>query len=418
GTVARWGGYFVRVLEAMVRDDALRVADIPLIEDAERTLLLERFNAAPAADAPAALVHTLFEEQAARSPDAIALVAAGRNWRYAELDRAANRLAHRLRGHGVGPDARVALYVQRGADMVVGVLAALKAGGCYLPLDPADPPERIAGMLADAAPRVVLTHAALQAALPASSAQVLVLDTAGAAADDAALPVPARAAPAVTPQHLAYVIYTSGSTGVPKGVAMPHAPLANLIRWQCRQGPAARTLQFAAIGFDVAFQEMFSTLCAGGTLVIADETARRDPEALARLVQAEAIERLFLPFIALEHLAQWLARQPEAMALPALRQVITAGEQLRIGAELRHMFALLPGCRLHNHYGPTETHVVTAEVLDADPAQWPVLPSIGRPVDGARIYVLDAQGQPVPLGVAGELHVGGVALARGYLERA
>ncbi|HSX63121.1 MAG TPA: beta-ketoacyl synthase N-terminal-like domain-containing protein, partial [Pseudoxanthomonas sp.] len=229
----------------------------------------------------------------------------------------------------------------------------------------------------------------------------------------------------LTAEHLAYVLYTSGSTGKPKGVAMPHGPLVNLIQWQIRQpGSIApqRTLQFAALGFDVAFQEVLSTLATGGELHLIDQQTRLSAGKLFDFIVEHRIERMFLPYFALQMLAEGM--EARASALPdgqaiecALREVITAGEQLRIEPKIARFFQRLPGCRLHNHYGPTETHVVTALTLPEDPATWPRLPTIGRPIANARVYLLDAHGQPVPEGVIGELYLAGPVVARGYLKR-
>jgi acyl-coenzyme A synthetase/AMP-(fatty) acid ligase/acyl carrier protein len=215
------------------------------------------------------------------------------------------------------------------------------------------------------------------------------------------------------------VIYTSGSTGQPKGVAMAQRPLLNLLDWQreaiIESSPQARTLQFAALGFDVAFQEIFSTLCAGGCLVLINEKVRQDPRALVTLVKEQRVERMFLPFIALQNFAEAAAQAGHA--LPALRTVVTAGEQLRNSPAIARLFDAVSGRRLHNHYGPTESHVVTAHTLDADSARWPALPPIGRPIANAQIHILDAHGLPAPIGVAGEIHIGGTCLANGYLNR-
>src|SRR6185295_1715273 len=194
-------------------------------------------------------------------------------------------------------------------------------------------------------------------------------------------------------------IYTSGSTGKPKGVAMTQRPLVNLVAWQKDAIPgAARTLQFASPSFDVCFQELFTTWCTGGALVLISEDARRDSERLLRHLVDESVERLFLPPVALLQLAEAAA---EAPALPScLREVIAAGEQLQVTPRVAAFFARLPGAALHNHYGPSETHVVTELVLRGDPAAWPALPGIGRPIRNVRAYVLDARMQPAPIGVA------------------
>ncbi|HEY0728979.1 MAG TPA: amino acid adenylation domain-containing protein, partial [Pyrinomonadaceae bacterium] len=223
--------------------------------------------------------------------------------------------------------------------------------------------------------------------------------------------------PTATADNLLYVIYTSGSTGRPKGVAMRHGPLTNLITWQTRHATpaAARTLQFTSLSFDVSFQEIFTTWCSGGTLVMISEETRRDPERLLNVLVDAEVERLFLPFVALQQLAEVAARKDLTSA--RLKEVLTAGEQLQVTSRVVEMFSKLPGSSLHNQYGPAEAHVVTALPLEGAPQLWPSLPSIGRPVDNARIYVLDARLRTVPIEVAGELYIGGDVLARGYLNR-
>ncbi|RQH23956.1 non-ribosomal peptide synthetase, partial [Okeania hirsuta] len=218
--------------------------------------------------------------------------------------------------------------------------------------------------------------------------------------------------------NLAYVIYTSGSTGKPKGVAMKHLALSNLIFWQLentRVSPKAKTLQFAPISFDVSFQEIFSTWCGGGTLVLISEQVRRDPVALLHLLREKQIERLFLPFVALQQLAQ--TAQTLGLIPTSLREVITAGEQLQITPAIASFFDQLKDCSLHNHYGPSETHVVTSFTLTGSTENWSALPPIGRPIANTQIYLLDEFAKPVPVGIPGELYIGGVCLARGYLNR-
>src|SRR5438477_172527 len=299
--------------------------------------------------------------------------------------------------------------------MVIALLGVLKAGGAYVPIDPAYPEERVAFMLADADSPVLLTQQHLLAGLPSHRAQTVCLDADWDlinSHDDGPVST------ATTPEHLAYVIYTSGSTGKPKGVAMAHRALANLLAWQLESFSApvaARTLQFASLSFDVAFQEIFSTWCSGGTLVLIDEAARRDPEALLTFVSEQRVERLFLPFVALQNVCE--AAGHLGASIPSLREVITAGEQLKATDAVRGFFAAHADCALVNQYGPTESHVVTAFTLADDHERWPALPPIGRPIANAKVYVLDRHRQPVPVGVPGELYIGGVSLARGYLNR-
>ncbi len=348
-------------------------------------------------------------------PEATALNWGHETMAYAELDRRANRLAHLLKARGVGPDVPVAIGLERGPALPIAILAVLKAGGAYVPLDAQYPAERLRYMIANSRAPVVLTETALAARFGAEPARTLLLDTAA----DALAGLPDTAPEGdLPPDALTYVIYTSGSTGQPKGVAMGQRALRNLIDWQLAQSPpgaADRTLQFAPISFDVSFQELFATWAAGGTLVLIPEDARRDFRRLLDIIETARVTRLFLPFVALHALAETVAA---AGRVPAtLREVITAGEQLQITPAIRAWFGRVPACRLVNQYGPSETHVVTAYTLAGPPDAWPPLPPIGAPVANVRIDLLDDAGALVADGAAGELYVGGVAVARGYLHR-
>ncbi|MEH6419881.1 non-ribosomal peptide synthetase [Pseudomonas sp. CGJS7] len=423
-TIERQRDCLIAMLRAMVADDARSIADIDVVGADERALLLARFNRGETAAVADTCVHRMFEQQVERTPDAIALVHDHDSLSYRQLDTLANRLAHRLIAQGLRPGQPVAICAGRGAAMVAALIAILKAGGAYLPLDPDYPAERLAQVLAEAQPALLLGDAAGRRALGdavSHCAHALDLDrlTADAfTADDEAHENPGDThADADRP---AYLIYTSGSTGVPKGVAMPHRPLVNLLRWQNRQLPPAQTtLQFAALGFDVAFQEIFGTLCAGGILVSIDAQLRLDFGLLIARIARERVQRLHLPYIALQALAEAAADDPARIAMlsPALRDVVVAGEQLRITPQIRRLFQQLPDCRLHNHYGPTESHVVTAYTLPPTVEAWPDQAPIGRPIDNARIYLLDPRGRPAPLGAVGEIHIGGAVLAQGYWNR-
>ncbi len=418
-TAERHAAYLERVLREMVAQDGASrpAAALPMLGEAELRRVLVEHNLSDAAyPAAGSTVAELVEAQAARTPEAVALAQRSpldgteRRLSYAQLDQRANALAHELIAQGVRPDDRVAICAERSPAMVVGLLAILKAGAAYVPLDPSYPAERLAAMLADSAPAAVLQQSATASLLDAATAPRIMLDAEAGWAEGR------RERPALAgdgANRLAYLIYTSGSTGQPKGVAMANAPLVNLLQWQAGVVTAGRTLQFAALGFDVAFQEMFGTLAAGATLELVDSELRLDFGRLWAHVRARGIERLYLPYIALQALAETAMAAGDAFA-PALREVITAGEQLRITPQIATFFARHPGCRLHNHYGPTESHVVVAHTLAGEPAAWPVLPPIGRPVGNVRIYLLDAHGAPVAEGVAGEIHIGGAQLARGY----
>ncbi|RTQ35418.1 amino acid adenylation domain-containing protein [Variovorax gossypii] len=405
----------LRALAAALEEEPGRaLLALEVLPAAEHSRVVHGFNDTHRAYDLAALVHEAFEQWAAAHPERIALEIDGAQLSYRALNEQANRLARHLRELGVGPDARVAICAGRSFEMVVAILATLKAGGACVPLDPAYPKERLTHMLRDSGSRVVLSQRGLIERLMPIDAAVILLDENVPAWVEACSDNPR--VEGLSSSHLAYVIYTSGSTGEPKGVAMPHRGLANLLEWQREQLPEpARTLQFAALGFDVAFQEIFSTLAGGGTLVLLREELRQDLPALAEWLAEESMERLFLPYIALQNLCElWSQR---GAPLPMLRDVITAGEQLRITPAIRLMFGKHPQARLHNHYGPTETHVVSTHTLGGAPGQWEDLPPIGQPVGNSRIYVLDAQRNPVPVEVAGELYLGGMQVARGYLSQ-
>ncbi|MFJ5995541.1 amino acid adenylation domain-containing protein [Streptomyces sp. NPDC092370] len=398
----------------------------------ERQRVLDRWNAPGEAEEgasdgtgePEGLANhlpELFERQAAAHPDAVAVTGDGQQLSYAGLNASANRLARELVAHGVGPETVVALVMPRSPELVTAVLAVLKAGAAYLPVDPELPPARREFLLSDAVPHLVLTHTRLAGDLPTGLPQLL-LDAPDTRARVAArapgdLSTADRTAP-LTADHPVYVMYTSGSTGTPKAVVMPGTPLMNLMRWHHRRiggGVGTRVAQFTAIGFDVSAQEILSALLAGKTLVVPDDETRRDAARLAAWLDVMEITELYAPNLVLDAVAQ--AALEQRLDLPWLRHVAQAGEALTPSAALRAFFARVPGRRLHNHYGPTETHVVTGTTLPAEPADWPTAPLLGRPVAHTRCYVLTADLRPAPPGVPGELYLGGAAPARGYLRR-
>ncbi|MEV6808436.1 amino acid adenylation domain-containing protein [Streptomyces sp. NPDC051129] len=386
------------------------------------------FLAEPLGPVPAARpvpdVVRAFEERAAGSPDAIALVHGDRRWTYAELADAADRAARRLTALGARPGARVAVAMERSPETVAVLLGVLKAGAATVPLDTAYPRERIAAMLEQADPVAVVTYATtetdaahLTQRLGSGRGKPVVRATALLDAADAAA-AEGRPPAALDPASVAYLLFTSGSTGTPKGVEMPHRALANLVAWQNAEPSGVAggvTAQYAPLSFDVSFQEVFSTLCGGGTLLLLSEEQRRDLPALLRLLDQERVERLYLPYVALQQLAE--AAHALGTVPGSLKAILSSGEQLRVTEEIRALCAALPGVILENQYGPTESHVVTRHTMTGDPAAFPPLPPIGTPVDGAEVLVLDARMRPVPPGVTGEIHLGGVCLALGYAGR-
>ncbi|HEV7509092.1 MAG TPA: non-ribosomal peptide synthase/polyketide synthase [Thermoanaerobaculia bacterium] len=411
-TASRFVERFATLLAGAVELPDVRLSDLPLLPAAERRQLLD-WSRNPVPHPRGLRIHDLVSAQSSRTPDAPALVFGRDQLTYAELERRAGSLARRLCSLGVGPDVPVGILCERSVEQWVAVLAALKAGGAYLPLDPANPSERLRLMVEDAGAPVVLTQGSLAGLLPpAPGLAILEVDAEDGEEDFQDL--------RTGPQNLAYLIYTSGSTGRPKGVAMTHEAVANMLAWQLRTSSAAvgtRTLQFAPLAFDVSFQEAFSTWASGGTLVLISEETRRDAQALLRLLAEERVERLFAPLVALQQLAVTADTAAEEGADLVLREVMAAGEQLYVTPQVRALFAALPGAVLFNHYGPSETHVATWLTLDGDPAEWPERPTVGRPYDNARVFLLGPDQEPVPAGVPGELYVGGAGLARGYLAR-
>ncbi|MDY7095154.1 MAG: amino acid adenylation domain-containing protein, partial [Acidobacteriota bacterium] len=414
-------GQLETLLAAGVENPARRLGELPLLSPAEAQQLREWSRGpteAPSEAPELPRLHQIFEHSAAAHGDTAAVLHGTVELTYRQVEAQANRLARVLRRRGVVPGALVGLCLERSPELVVAILAVLKSGAAYVPLDAAYPAERLGAMVDDAGLRKVITGGASGAALePLASRRELDLlrleELRGEL--EAASPKP-PAAGSVPREGVGYVIFTSGSTGRPKGVALGQRVLASLMEWQesALPGPA-RTLQLAPVSFDVHCQEIFSTFRGGGTLVLVDEETRRDARALLHHLREHRVERLFLPFVALQQLSA--AAEADGFICPALLDVITAGEQLQVDESLRDFFRRHPCCRLHNHYGPSESHVVTALSLSPEPAGWPTLPSIGRPVAAAAVRLGGRRLDPVPIGVDGELLLGRLAPAHGYTGR-
>nr|AQW44894.1 non-ribosomal peptide synthetase [Corallococcus coralloides] len=399
-TVARMVGHFQRVLEAIVARPAERLARLPLLTGEERHQLLVGWNDT-ALPVPPVTLHELVEAQAERTPEAEALVSGQRRFTYAELNRRANQLAHYLRRLGVGPEVRVGICVERTEDVVIGLLGILKAGGAYVPLDPAYPKERLALILEDAQVPVLLTQQRLLPDLPAHSARLLCLDSDGPVLDAERGENPSRT---VGPENLAYLIYTSGSTGRPKGVMIEHRNAAAFLVWATSvfsREQLAGTLASTSMCFDLSVFEMFAPLCCGGKVIVAKNAlelpelpAAREvtllntvPSAMSALLRAGAVP----PSITTVNLAG------EALAAALVERIYQTGH-------VRDVF---------NLYGPSETTTYSTYTRVGRGEH--VL--IGRPVGNTQVYVLDANLEPVPVGVPGEVYIGGIGVARGYLDR-
>ncbi|MEV0503642.1 non-ribosomal peptide synthetase, partial [Streptomyces spectabilis] len=356
-----------------------------------------------------------FDAWAAKAPDEPAVISDGTALSYRQLDEEAEALARDLRALGCGPETVVGLCVTRGTGLAVAVLGVVKAGAAYLPLDPAHPAARSRTVLADAGARLVVTDRSVSAGLDAEG-----WGRTPAYELDGERPAPTVTDPGACPageaDQLLYVIYTSGSTGRPKGIAMQSGPQITLLDW-CREHYAERpvALQYFPVTADVAFLELMSTWWLGGCAVVATEPERYDIEALAGLIARHAVSKVLLPVVALDELARHSRSAPDQVA--TLRELITTGDRQAITPAIRDLCDQHPEMFLDNHYGSTEVNVVTAPRLTAPAAEWPDHPLTGRPMSGARIYVLDANLSPVPPNVQGEIYVGGGPPARGYAGR-
>ncbi|MFI8517800.1 amino acid adenylation domain-containing protein [Streptomyces sp. NPDC085481] len=414
-TVERFARYLLRVLDAVVADPERRLESIDLLDEAERTAVLDTWNDT-ALDLPGDSFPALFEAQVARTPEALALVHEDTELSYAELDRRANRVAHQLIGLGVGRDDVVGLSLRRSPDLLASLLGILKAGGVYLPLDPDYPPERLAFMVEDTRPRVLITTGDVVAKLPAEARDVLRLEL-----DDPAVraeldarpdhaPTDADRRAPLRPGDLAYVIYTSGSTGRPKGVAVTHLGIPNLARSYIERfglDANSRFLQFSSINFDPTFCEMCCTLLSGAAVILTSPEELLSPDRQRALTaRYKPTHITFSPTI--------LGSMAED-ALAAVPHIMVAGEACPPGLAATWS----RGRTMINAYGPTEATVDTLywRVGDNGPAFEADSVPVGRPLHNTRVYLLDAELRPVPPGVVGELYIAGHGLARGYLNR-
>jgi amino acid adenylation domain-containing protein len=407
-TVRRLSRHYALLLGAICADATVQVGDLSMLtRDEERQLLME-WNNTHAAYPRELAVHQLFEQQARRSPQARAVISEAGELTYAQLDARANQLAWHLRGQGVGPDVLVGLFIDRSLEMVVALLAVLKAGGAYLPLDASYPRERIAFMLQDAAPGMILTQERLLPKLP-HDGPVLCLDRDWARVAKQ----PAKCLPVVTqPDHLAYVTYTSGSTGQPKGVQAQHQSVVNYLWFVSRAyaiTPADRVLQIPSLSFDASVRDILGTLVSGAELHLLTDAAAGSPFDIREQMHKGGMTALLSITPSLLELVAAAGEEE----LATLRLLLVSGEAL--SAPLVESVALRMGRRVQivNQYGPTECTMTSTfhRVQNEGPIH------IGRPIPNVRTYILDPQQRPVPVGVAGELYIGGVGVSRGYLNR-
>jgi amino acid adenylation domain-containing protein/non-ribosomal peptide synthase protein (TIGR01720 family) len=409
-TIARMAGHLQVLLEGIVADPDERLSKLPLLSAAERQLLICTWNATQTDYPYNQCLHHCIEAQVERTPNAPALIFEGEQLTYRELNQRANKVAHHLQKLGVGPETPVGICAERSLEMVISLLGILKAGGAYVPLDPTYPPERLAFMLDDAAVPVLLTQSHLLRTLPATTAQLFCLDTDWHKIIEESNENPASG---VSADNLAYIIYTSGSTGQPKGVMIPHRGICNRLMWMqdaYRLTAEDRVLQKTPFSFDVSVWEFFWPLMAGACLVVAPPESHKDSSQLIDLINAEGITTIhFVP-----PMLRVLLENERAPSCRSLRRVICSGEALTLDLEQR--FFTRMKAELHNLYGPTEASV-DVSFWACKPATERETVPIGRPIANTQLYILDSQLQAVPIGVPGELYIGGIGLARGYLQR-
>ncbi|HEY0685971.1 MAG TPA: amino acid adenylation domain-containing protein, partial [Steroidobacter sp.] len=408
------------LIGALQEQPGRSVLSVSVLPASEQHQLLREWNATQAVYPQEDCLHELFEAQVAKTPNNTAVVYEGERLTYAELNDRANRLAHYLRESGVTADTLVGLCVERSLEMVVGLLGILKAGGAYVPLDPGYPRERLAYLIEDSGVQWLLTQEALlerTGQLLAEQARVRVLSLDGAELQSELQRCPAenpRRSADQSSRNLAYVIYTSGSTGQPKGAMNEHRAVANRLHWmQERYALSAqdRVLQKTPFSFDVSVWEFFWTLLSGAELIVARPEGHKDPTYLSQLIQRSGVTRLhFVP-----SMLQTFLEHCHSEECASLRQIVCSGEELSAGLA-RKCLERLPHVRLSNLYGPTEAAVdVTSWECTAQDANARI--PIGRPISNIRIYILNADREPVPVGVAGEICIGGIAVGRGYLNR-
>ena len=411
-SIVRVAGQYRKLLAEALKNPPVSISDLEILSDSERRLILSEFAGTETSYGKEQCLHTYFEDQAAQTPERVALVYEEQQLSYGELNRRANQLAHHLRRLGVGTETLVAICLERSLEMAVGLLGVLKAGGAYVPLDPTHPRQRLSFTLGDTKAPVVLTQASLAAEFAGQPARVLCLDTDWEAISGEREENPV--AVEVGTANLAYVIYTSGSTGQPKGVQVTHGAVNNHMLWMREQVPLIATdrlLQKTAFTFDASIWEFFLPWMCGARLVLARPGGHQDSAYLIETVAAQEITVLQV----VPTMLRALLAERDISDCRSLRRVFCGGEVVTIDLQER-FFSLFPEAELYNFYGPTEAAIdVTCWRCERESDEGFV--PIGRPLPNVRLYVLDARLQPAPVGVAGELYIGGTSLARGYLNR-
>ena len=410
-SIQRMAVHLQMLLKGIVANPQQRLSELPLLLESEQHQLLREWNNTKV-EYPLSCIHELFEDQVEKTPLSVAVVFEDQQLTYRELNKRANQLAHHLRSLGVKPEVLVGICVERSLDMVIGLLAILKAGGAYVPLDPNYPKERLAYMLEDSQTRVLLTQQYLLESLPSHQAQVVCIDSNWEQIASESTENPASKTKI---DNLVYVIYTSGSTGKPKGAMNSHKGICNRLLWMqdsYQLTSADAVLQKTPFSFDVSVWEFFWTLITGARLVVAQPEGHRDPNYLVNLIRKQRVTTLhFVP-----SMMQAFLEAEGLEKCQSLVRIIASGEALP--AQLQERFFSRLNAQLHNLYGPTEAAVdVTYWQCKKDNLSDQSIVPIGQPIANIQIHILDKYLKPVPMGVTGEVYIGGVGVARGYLNR-
>ncbi|MDM8515210.1 amino acid adenylation domain-containing protein [Desulfobacterales bacterium HSG16] len=409
-SIVRMAGHYINILKSIVDDPNSKISNLNMLSPGEKRLVIQGFNETKARYSLSKSVVQLFEDEVEKTPERTATVFQGKKTSYLELNRHANRIASFLLNHfQIKPGEIIGSVLDRSDMTVAGMLGIMKAGGAYTPVDMSYPPERIRYMIEDSGLRVVIVDRAGKTLLDSLDLDCKTVDitTIHENVDNPCLNIAA--------QDLSYVLYTSGSTGKPKAVMQTHKCLSNLVQWQTRAiGREFRILQYAALGFDVSIQETLYSLVSGSTLFIIPNSLRYDMAGLSAFIRKNRINLFTMPFSPMNLLFK------EGRTItdnPYLRHIVTSGEALKIFPELADYLLRHPNVRLHNQYGPTETHVITAHTISSELGNIKTYPPIGKPIANTEIYILDEYFNPCPVGVVGEIYASGANLARGYLNK-
>ncbi|MEQ1967699.1 amino acid adenylation domain-containing protein [Xenorhabdus nematophila] len=407
-----------QLVAALQSQTQVAVLSLDILDSEERLFLLHSLNQTVLPYDRSQTLIDRFEAQVRATPDETALNFAGGAMTYRELNEQANQLAQHLLNKGAKVNTPVVMFIERSFEMVMTVIAILKTGAGYVPLDTSLPTERLNIILGDLPNEILVTTCALSDRFAAKRQNIVLLDDPGTVALLDNQPTH-NLAIEYSLDDLGYVLYTSGSTGKPKAIEMPQRALNNLLLGISRLEPALtganRWLQFSSIGFDMSFEDIFMPLLSGGSVQLIDKSTQLDIRLLAQQIQQAQLQILNLPYAVLQNLAEYSSAHD--LQFPALRAIVSSAERLKITAAIRQFFTTHDQCQLVNHYGPAETHVVTSKTLQGEPASWPDLPTIGRSLPNLACYILDEYLQPVPLGAIGELYLAGDCLSRGYYQQ-